>query len=301
MNPFHCIGLVVLYLLTVFVLTRISKRRTEPLFNSKYLAMFHNLFCTLLSLYMCLEIWRQAYIGGYHIFRESMDRTPAGLPMASVLWVFYASKVPEFLDTILMAIKPNCRQITFLHVYHHSSIFLIWWIIMSYAPGGASYFSAALNSFVHVVMYGTFGRGATVAAVAPRRVAARAPGLQNFHQFISLAFVLSVAGYYFWSSVAPKQPEGTRPRWNQPAFYRQYITQFQLLQFCLNFIQATYLLFINPATDFPMFTIWILFYYMITMLGLFGNFFVKQYMQKGSKRSAKINVAGEGKETKKGQ
>ena len=160
--------------------------------------MFHNLFCTILSLYMCIEIWRQAYLGGYSLFSQSIDRTSAGLPMASVLWVFYASKVPEFMDTILMALKRNFRQITFLHVYHHSSIFVIWWFIMSYVPsvfraeqrqrattrdvlsaalptrlpahslyvyvfvlfvsaarsGGSSYFSAALNSFVHVVMYG---------------------------------------------------------------------------------------------------------------------------------------------------
>jgi len=96
--------------------------------------MFHNLFCTILSLYMCIEIWRQAYLGGYSLFSQSIDRTSAGLPMASVLWVFYASKVPEFMDTILMALKRNFRQITFLHVYHHSSIFVIWWFIMSYVP-----------------------------------------------------------------------------------------------------------------------------------------------------------------------
>jgi elongation of very long chain fatty acids protein 4 len=38
--------------------------------------------------------------------------------MASVLWVFYASKVPEFFDTVLMCLKQNFRQITFLHVSH---------------------------------------------------------------------------------------------------------------------------------------------------------------------------------------
>jgi elongation of very long chain fatty acids protein 4 len=85
---------------------------------------------------------------------------------------------------IIMVLKRNTRQITFLHVYHHSSIALIWWIIAYHAPGGegrtdccngstlcrqvvndiltdlisklwifAAYFSAALNSGVHVFMY----------------------------------------------------------------------------------------------------------------------------------------------------
>lgn len=45
------------------------------------------------------------------------------------------------------------RQVTLLHVYHHASISFIWWMITNTAPGGDAYFSAALNSFVHVVMY----------------------------------------------------------------------------------------------------------------------------------------------------
>lgn len=258
LNPFHNLALVGGYLMLIFVLVQISKRRSGP-FPTKYLAMFHNLFCTILSLYMCVEIWRHAYLNNYSLFSQSVDRTSAGLPMASVLWVFYASKVPEFMDTVLMALKQNFRQITFLHVYHHSSIFVIWWFIISYVPGGSSYFSAALNSFVHVVMY----------------------------------------GYYFWSSVAPKlgkdaSGKDIKPKWYQPGFYRKYITRFQLFQFCLNFAQASYMIFVNPPADFPIFTVWILFFYMISMLVLFGNFYLRAYTS-GSKAS-KVGAAGiEGK------
>ena len=89
------------------------------------------------------------------------------------------------------------------------------------------------------------------------------------------------SGYYFWASVAPKQDPTKKPRWNQPAFYKKYITTFQLFQFCLNFAQASYMLFVNPPKDFAIFTVWILFFYMITMLALFGNFFMKTYTAKG--------------------
>jgi elongation of very long chain fatty acids protein 4 len=247
MNPFHNLALVLGYLVTIFVLVQIMKRVSKP-FPTKYLALWHNLFCTLLSLYMCVEIWRLAFINRYNIFSQSIDRTPNGLPMASVLWVFYASKVPEFFDTVLMALKQNFHQITFLHVYHHSSIFVIWWFIMSYVPGGSSYFSAALNSFVHVIMY----------------------------------------GYYLWSSLAAKPVKGAKPTMLQPAFYRKYITSFQLFQFCCNFAQASYMLFVNPPADFAMFTVWILFFYMITMLALFGNFFLKAY---SAPKGGKVDVA----------
>ena len=55
-------------------------------------------------------------------------------------------------------------QVSFLHVYHHASISLIWWMITYSAPGGDAYFSAALNSFVHVLMYCYYFTAVTLSA-----------------------------------------------------------------------------------------------------------------------------------------
>jgi hypothetical protein len=35
-----------------------------------------------------------------------------------------------------MILKRNVRQVTLLHVYHHVSIAIIWWMIAHQAPGG---------------------------------------------------------------------------------------------------------------------------------------------------------------------
>ena len=56
--------------------------------------------------------------------------------MAKVIHIYYMSKVVEFLDTVFMALRCKFRQISFLHVYHHASIFVVWWIVTSIAPGG---------------------------------------------------------------------------------------------------------------------------------------------------------------------
>ena len=52
-----------------------------------------------------------------------------------------------------MISKNNLKQVSFLHVYHHATISFVWWMIAHRAPGGDAYFSAALNSWVHVCMY----------------------------------------------------------------------------------------------------------------------------------------------------
>lgn len=64
------------------------------------------------------------------------------------IYIFYISKLYEFLDTAIMLLKGNLQQVSILHVYHHATISFIWWMITHTAPGGDAYFSAALNSFV---------------------------------------------------------------------------------------------------------------------------------------------------------
>ncbi|CAK9857559.1 unnamed protein product [Sphagnum jensenii] len=130
--------------------SNLKPRAQEPALLQA-LVLLHNLFCFGLSLYMCIGIIYQAILNRYTLWGNSykLEQTE----MAILVYMFYMSKYVEFMDTIIMVLKRNTRQITFLHVYHHSSIALIWWIIAYHAPGGEAYFSAALNSGVHVFMY----------------------------------------------------------------------------------------------------------------------------------------------------
>jgi hypothetical protein len=73
--------------------------------------------------------------------------------LSKIIWIFYVSKIVEFADTWIMVLKKNNHQISFLHMYHHATIFPIWWWICFSFPGGDSYFSCAQNSFIHVIMY----------------------------------------------------------------------------------------------------------------------------------------------------
>mmetsp|Transcript_18823 Transcript_18823/g.75510 ORF Transcript_18823/g.75510 Transcript_18823/m.75510 type:complete len:109 (-) Transcript_18823:2064-2390(-) len=76
--------------------------------------------------------------------------------MARLSWIFTASKVIEFLDTFFMILESRMRQVSFLHVYHHITIFVYWAAITWMAPGSDGYFSLAINSYIHVLMYGYY-------------------------------------------------------------------------------------------------------------------------------------------------
>lgn len=60
------------------------------------------------------------------------------LQVAKVLWWYYFSKLIEFLDTIFFVLRKKTSQITFLHVYHHASMFNIWWCVLNWIPCGQS-------------------------------------------------------------------------------------------------------------------------------------------------------------------
>lgn len=141
--------------------------KNRPAMRVRRFAALHNAILFLLSLYMCIEtvwqsyrnfnwgkkfsLWCNAYEAGPAEF------SPSGKALARVLWIHYVSKAYEFVDTMIMVLKKNNRQISFLHVYHHATTFFpVWWSVIRYGPGGESWFCCALNSFIHVMMYGYY-------------------------------------------------------------------------------------------------------------------------------------------------
>jgi elongation of very long chain fatty acids protein 4 len=76
--------------------------------------------------------------------------------MAFVNHVFYLSKVLDFADTVFMIVKGNWRQVSFLHVYHHASVFLVYWLNANTNYDGDIYFTIVLNAGIHFIMYGYY-------------------------------------------------------------------------------------------------------------------------------------------------
>lgn len=61
---------------------------------------------------------------------------------------------------IIFVLRKKDRQITPLHVFHHSVVPITLWIGMKYAPGGNNAFFPFLNSGVHTIMYLYYGLSA---------------------------------------------------------------------------------------------------------------------------------------------
>merc|ERR1712078_738456 len=101
---------------------------------------------------MTIEAILLAYRNGYSVI-PCNPYSQENPPLAKLLWLFYISKVWDFWDTIFIVLGKKWRQLSFLHVYHHTTIFLFYWLNSNVFYDGDIYLTIVLNGFIHTVMY----------------------------------------------------------------------------------------------------------------------------------------------------
>lgn len=155
-SPTPAVTLIAAYLLiatlgSAFLRSRRSSGTSSDPAWLRGLVQVHNVVLILLSAGMASSAIYWARAGGYNFWGNAY--VPTQREMGLTIYVFFLSKFYEFIDTFIMLLKGKWQQISVLHVYHHASISFIWWAIARMAPGGDAWYSCALNSFVHVLMY----------------------------------------------------------------------------------------------------------------------------------------------------
>jgi len=223
--------IVIAYLSLVAGGSAAMVRSPKPI--NTYAARFaYNLVQVMLCSYMTIEALILAYRNyGLNTCNAFNTTNPV---MGNVLWLFYVSKVLDFADTTFIILGKNWRQLSFLHVYHHASIFMMYWMNMNVNYDGDIYLTIVLNGFIHGVMY----------------------------------------TYYFVSM-------HTKDIW-----WKKYMTMMQLIQFTGMMSQAVLLLATDCQAPTPRVTK-VYLYYILSLFGLFMNFYIRSYMSGKPKPAAK--------------
>ncbi|XP_045176651.2 elongation of very long chain fatty acids protein 4-like isoform X1 [Mercenaria mercenaria] len=137
----------------------------EP-FRLKWPIVIYNFICIAINFHICSELLYNTTMVGYNYSCQTVDYSdnPYEVRIAKALWWFYFSKCVEMLDTVFFVLRKKNNQVSFLHVYHHATMFPIWWMGVKWVAGGQSFFGAMVNSFIHVIMYTYYG----IAALGPQ-------------------------------------------------------------------------------------------------------------------------------------
>lgn len=117
--------------------------------------------CSLISLYTFIGFMYSLWVAP-SIY--SIESSPTVYPFLYAYWI---TKHIELLDTVFMILRHRQRQVSFLHVFHHSSMLLLSDYAVHVYPWTAIGFPLGLNSFVHVVLYFYYGLTSYDSSKAP--------------------------------------------------------------------------------------------------------------------------------------
>lgn len=91
-------------------------------FELNRLMVVYNFF----QIFFNIWLFREALLGGwwnrYNFRCEPADPSPTGDRMALASHIFFLSKFTDLIDTFFLVLRKKDSQISFLHVYHHSTL-----------------------------------------------------------------------------------------------------------------------------------------------------------------------------------
>jgi len=147
-DPYVICGAPVFYLFVIKLMQVIMKDR-EP-YQLKTSLFIYNVFQILLNIYMVYGL--SNIISFPNIFGLNRPYTDA---IHHYVYVHYISKYIDYLDTVFIILRgKEQQQLSFLHIYHHSTIGMIWGFLLYIGHGnGTVAFGCFTNSVIHAMMY----------------------------------------------------------------------------------------------------------------------------------------------------
>ena len=159
----------------------------------RFVSPLHNVFLFLLSLIMA---------AGCSLASAKMSSPswilcfPAGTaqkgPVFFWAYVFYLSKIYEFIDTFLILLAVDKRRLSFLHIYHHAAIVGVAYQWLS-TPQSLLSVGVITNASVHVMMYAYY-----LSASLGWRWSPRWKKTVTSCQIVQFWFSFAVSLVFFW-------------------------------------------------------------------------------------------------------
>jgi hypothetical protein len=147
LHPSVLYGMPVLFVLCVYGLASYMTAR-EP-FNVKSLMQAYNIVQILVCGYMVYGLF--PCVSFPNIFGINSEYDARG---EWFVFVHYLSKYLDWFDTLWILLNKKRSQLSFLHVYHHATIGVIWGFLLTHNVGaGTTRYGAWVNSLTHVIMY----------------------------------------------------------------------------------------------------------------------------------------------------
>jgi len=152
------LGAGVIYLVFIWALHAFMRNR-QPVKSSLLTGVMfvHNVLLSIgsgtLLLLIVHQLIKEFQAHGYETLLCDKNHVASytnGTLVCFFYYLFYLSKIYEFLDTVFLILKK--RPIIFLHVYHHFITLILAWVCQAYLVP-VQWLSICANLAVHTLMY----------------------------------------------------------------------------------------------------------------------------------------------------
>ncbi|KAG5347561.1 ELOV4 protein, partial [Acromyrmex charruanus] len=123
-----------------------------------------SIWLTTLILDIDIKYLFSALYGYDNRFSPHSQNTNVQMKISRAAWWYFSSKIIELLDTVFFVLRKKQNQITFLHVFHHTTTAVFSWCYLKFLPGEQGVIIGFLNSIVHIIMYSYY----LIAALGPK-------------------------------------------------------------------------------------------------------------------------------------
>lgn len=139
------------YLSFIYMLHSVMNRR-NAFQIPKVVLLMYNALQVGINGYVAYAI--AAPLGGW-VFGIGLKDSPV---LRYAVCLHYRCKYMDMVDTMIIALRKKSDQLSFLHLYHHATIVVVWgWVVNTWPTAveggsGAYAYGAFINACVHVVM-----------------------------------------------------------------------------------------------------------------------------------------------------
>ena len=126
-SPWPIVLITLFYLLSVPLGKQWMSRRAQP-FNVRLPMVIYNLLAILVNAYVIYLSVKTVTAKSYRIYCHGVMHDEDDVYLAEAVWWYFISKAFEFWDTWFFILTKKFTHISILHVYHHATMFPIWYL-----------------------------------------------------------------------------------------------------------------------------------------------------------------------------
>ncbi|CAF4754784.1 unnamed protein product [Pieris macdunnoughi] len=151
------LGIILVYNIFARKLGPYLMRNREP-YDLKNIIQLYNISQVVASAYLVYQGYFFFFVNEYNLLCQGVDDSDSetSVWIARNVYIYYMLKYIELLDTVFFILRKSFRQVSPLHLHHHSLMPIVSWIAVRYVPGGQCVMIGFINSFVHIIMYGYY-------------------------------------------------------------------------------------------------------------------------------------------------